>query len=158
MIGMQGSVLNGNGFKSYGETVLGTEGTLILQRETEAMLFGRFAKTDKGKVTRGPSGLTLQRDEQGDPVSAAVGNMATVESGRGYTESLEHWSWCIRNPAPENRPRCHPEVALANAVVTLTTQMAASMRRRIDFAKQWFDVNSDETPEGVKPDVRKHLS
>jgi hypothetical protein len=49
-------------------------------------------------------------------------------------------------------------VALANAVVTLTTQMAASMRRRIDFAEPRFDVNSDETPEGVKPDVRKHLS
>ncbi len=29
---------------------------------------------------------------------------------RGYTEELEHWAWCIRNPDPANVPRCHPKV------------------------------------------------
>jgi predicted dehydrogenase len=156
MIGMQYSAVNGNGFEGYGETVLGTEGTLIIERETDAFLFGRFSTTDKIRVTGGSMGPKILRDQKGDPVSAAVGNMATVAASRGYTEELEHWAWCIRNPAPDNQPRCHPRVALANAVVALTTRMSARTRQRIDFVEAWFDPDSDETPEGVKPDVRRY--
>ena len=38
-IGVTYSSINGNGFGGYGETVLGTKGTLILEREQEVMLF-----------------------------------------------------------------------------------------------------------------------
>ena len=68
---------------------------------------------------------------------------------RGYTEEIEHWAWCIRNPAPENQPRCHPKVALADAVIALTTNIAIRnpQHSRIEFKKEWFDIDSDETPE-----------
>ena len=58
---------------------------------------------------------------------------------RGYAEELEHWAWCIRNPDPENQPRCHPKVALGDAVIALTTNMAAREGRRIEFQEEWFD-------------------
>ena len=38
-IGVTYSSINGNGFGGYGETVMGTKGTLILEREQEVMLF-----------------------------------------------------------------------------------------------------------------------
>ena len=37
-IGVQYAAINGNEFGGYGETVLGTEGTLVLEAEKDAML------------------------------------------------------------------------------------------------------------------------
>ena len=53
-------------------------------------------------------------------------------------------------------PRCQPKVALGDAVIALTTNIAMRENRRIEFKKEWFDIDSDETPEGVKPDVAKY--
>ncbi len=75
---------------------------------------------------------------------------------RGYTEELEHWAWCIRNRAPENLPHCHPKVAMGDAVIALTSNLAARQGARIEFKKEWFDIHSDETPEGVKPDLTRY--
>jgi len=69
---------------------------------------------------------------------------------------LEHWAWCIRNPAPENRPRCHPTVAMGDAVIALTTNMAARQCRRIEFKEEWFDPDKPDTPEGIAPDVTRY--
>jgi hypothetical protein len=68
---------------------------------------------------------------------------------------LEHWAWCIRNPAPENKPHCGPKVAMGDAVIALTTNMAARQGARIEFKKEWFDIHSNETPEGIAPSVRE---
>jgi hypothetical protein len=70
---------------------------------------------------------------------------------RGYTEEIEHWAWCIRNPAPDHQPHCRPEIALGDAVIALTSNLAIAKRERIEFKPEWFDINSDETPEGTKP-------
>ena len=111
---MQYASINGNGFGGYGETVFGTEGTLVLETEKEAMLFKTHETTSKTKVVPAKGGgkkdaAALQVDESGDPESAAIGTLGTLPAERGYTEELEHWAWCIRNRAPENLPRCHPE-------------------------------------------------
>ena len=89
-------------------------------------------------------------------VKTAVAGAARQVS-RGYTEELEHWAWCIQNRAPENVPRCHPKVALADAVIALVTNIAARQGRRIEFEEAWFDPCSDATPEGVKPDVNRYV-
>ncbi|MBN1591597.1 MAG: Gfo/Idh/MocA family oxidoreductase [Pirellulales bacterium] len=156
--------INGNGFGGYGETVFGTGGTLLLEQEKEAMLFRGSAVDDKTRVVdnrdketqkRHPYSLASHPD--GDSVAAALGNLALAgDLSRGYTEELEHWAWCIRNPAPENKPHCHPKLALADAVIALTTNLAARESRRIEFKPEWFDPASDETPEGVKPDVGRY--
>ncbi len=156
-IGVVYTSINGNGFGGYGEVVMGTDGTLILDREQEVMLFSnRAPTTTKVSVTQGKAGPTLDTTQSGGD-AAAVGKKA-VEGpvSRGYTEELEHWAWCIRNPDPNNLPRCHPKVALGDAVIALTTNIAMRENRRIDFHKEWFDIDRDETPEGVKPDLSRY--
>ncbi len=171
-ISVQYASINGNGFGGYGETVFGTKGTLLLEKEKDAMLYKTSAVddkthlvTNKDKATNKKYPVAITNDvnketkEKGDPISAAIGTQAFgTDISRGYTEELEHWAWCIRNPAPENQPKCNPQVALADAVIALTTNIAARKGLRIDFNPQWFDPQSDETPEGVKPDVERYKS
>lgn len=151
------SSINGNGYGGYGEVVMGTEGTLILEREQEVMLFKGSATTTHVRVAKkGAGGPSLDTTESGGGPAAAAGKQA-LEGGpvsRGYTEELEHWAWCIRNLDLENNlPRCHPKVAMADAVIALTTNIAMREQKRIEFQNQWFDIDSDETPEGVKPTI-----
>ncbi len=157
--------INGNGFGGYGETVFGTEGTLVLEKETEALLYKTSATDSKINVVENEKdpGPTIELlDESKKPAvaiaerDAALGKLAVHDSPRGYTEQLEHWAWCIRNPAPENLPHCHPKVALGDAVIALTSNIAARKGQRIEFKKEWFDPDSDETPENVKPDVSRY--
>ena len=160
--------INGNGFGGYGETVFGTEGTLILDRELEVMLYQTAWTSDHIKVVKDAKtgACRIEREQpkdEHDEESAAVGRMASVAAGRGYTEQLEHWAWCVRNPDPENQPRCHPKVALADAVVALTTNIVArgehdnpKMHGRVEFQKEWFDPDRDETPEDVAPDLSRY--
>jgi hypothetical protein len=72
--------------------------------------------------------------------------LADTLTSRGYREEQEHLAWLIRNPG-HGQPRCHGAVGLADAVVTLVSNLAARQRRRIEFRPAWFDVNSDEVPE-----------
>ena len=147
------SSINGNGFGGYGETVFGTRGTLQIDTEREAMLYQRADVHRKTRVTGNAQAPQLTMNDEGDPLSAAIGLQATIanELGRGYTEQIEHWAYCIReNPEadPEKEmPRCYPEVALADAVVSLTTNIAARRGEPIEFDRAWFDPKSDETPE-----------
>lgn len=151
------SSINGNGFGGYGEMVFGTKGTLILEREQEVMLFKDSSTTTNIKVVKSKGGgPTLDTTESGGGAGAATGKKA-LEGGpvsRGYTEEIEHWAWCVRNPAPENQPKCKPEVAIADAIIALVTNIAIAEKRPIEFKEEWFDINSDETPEGVTPRVK----
>ncbi|HEY2892668.1 MAG TPA: Gfo/Idh/MocA family oxidoreductase [Pirellulales bacterium] len=153
-IGVTYSSINGNGFGGYGETVMGTKGTLILEREQEVMLFSNSAPaTTSITVSKDKKGApTLDTTQSGGGEAAAVGKKALDGPvSRGYTEELEHWAWCIRNPDSKNQPRCRPKVALGDAVIALTTNIAIRENRRIEFKKEWFDIDSDETPEGIAP-------
>ena len=45
---------------------------------------------------------------------------------------------------------------MADAIIALTTNIADPRRnRRIEFKPEWFDIDSDETPEGVKPNTSR---
>ncbi len=148
------SSINGNGFGGYGEVVMGTKGTMIIDKEQEIFL---YAGSDTGasvgvKETKG--GATM--DTQASGGSAAPIAKAAASSGpisKGYTEQIEHWAYCIRNPDPANRPKCYPEVAMADAVIALTTNVAMQKGAKgepgfIKFEESWFDVSSDDTPDG----------
>ena len=156
------SSINGNGFGDYGEVVLGTKGTLVLEREQEVMLYKGAAKDTRVTVAKAKDGTpTLDTTESGGGGGGAVAGKPGSEGAppsRGYTEEMEHWAWCIRNPSPENQPRCKPEVAIADAVIALVSNVALAnpdTQPRITFKPEWFDIASDETPEGVKPDVAR---
>jgi len=154
------SSINGNGFGDYGEVVMGTKGTLVLEREQDVMLYKGSAKDTRVTVAKGKDGApTLDTTESGGgggPVASGKPGGDTAPPSRGYTEEMEHWAWCIRNPSPENQPRCKPEVAIADAVIALVSNIALAnpeTQSRIEFKPEWFDIASDETPEGVKPDT-----
>jgi predicted dehydrogenase len=156
-VGVAYASINGNGWGGYGETVFGTDGTLILDREAETLLYRKSDVNEKTRIKKGKAGrVELETVDDGDPVSAALGLQALDVAGRGYTEEIEHWAWCIRNPDPENQPKCHPQVALADAVIALTTNLAAREGKRVEFKKEWFDPYDDATPEGNKPDLSRY--
>jgi predicted dehydrogenase len=152
------SSINGNGYGGYGETVMGTKGTLLLEQEQDAMLFKGSATTTRIEVKpTGPGKAAMDTYETGG--GAAVAQAATAgNTSRGYREEIEHWAWCIKNPAPEHKPRCTPEVAMADAIIALTSNLAIKKGERIEFVSEWFDVDSDETPEGDKPRQADQIS
>lgn len=152
------SSINGNGFGGYGEIVMGTKGTLIIENEQDVQLYPGSSQSTSVSVAQGKDGKpTLDTTASGGGPAQAVGKLA-LESGpvsRGYTEELEHWAWCIRNfDFEQNQPKCKPEVAMADAIIALTSNLAIAEQKRIEFKDAWFDINSDETPEGKPPTVK----
>ncbi len=150
------SSINGNEFGGYGEVVLGTQGTLILEREQEAMLFKNADTATKVSVTKDKTGAAVLDTTQSGGGEAAVAGKARGPVSKGYTEELEHWAYCIRHRDASNQPRCHPKIALGDAVIALTTNIAIRERKPIEFKHEWFDIDSDETPEGIKPDLSRY--
>lgn len=147
------SSINGNGFGGWGEVVLGSKGTLILDKETDVLLYRNSDTSSKVGVAKQAGGFALDTSASGD-YSAPVAQAA--DSGpvsRGYREEIEHWAYCIRNPDPENHPRCYPEVAMGDAVIALGTNVALKRAAKgeggyLQFKEEWFDMNNDETPDG----------
>ena len=92
----------------------------------------------------------------GPSTATSLGGLATNDVSRGYREELEHFAFCVRHGDSKNfhedkdhKPRCRGEVALADAVIALTSNLAMKQKRRIDFDEKWFDFQSPEVPEGA---------
>ncbi len=155
-IGVQYASINGNGYGGYGEIVYGTKGTLILSKEQEVKLY-RDESASKVKTSSGPTAMDTQASGAAQKAAEAAG---PANVSRGYKEEIEHWAWCIRvnpnNTNPDVQPRCYPKVAMADAVIALTTNIAAEKGERMEFKESWFDPESDETPEGIKPDITRY--
>ncbi|MDO4573684.1 MAG: Gfo/Idh/MocA family oxidoreductase [Planctomycetia bacterium] len=153
-IAVQYATINGNGFGGYGEIVFGTKGTLILKKEEEAMLLRK--ETSSTVAAGAAAGPTMDTQSSGASQAAVSTGAAGPKVSRGYTEEIEHFAWCIRNPSPENQPRCNPETAMADAIIAHVTNLSAVTSERIYFKDEWFQIASDETPEGDKPDLSKY--
>lgn len=151
------SSINGNGFGGYGEVVLGTKGTLILEREKDVMLFKRSEVDTKIAVSEGKDGAVMNSYETGGGQAAVAAAAMPKEPSRGYREEIEHWAYCIKNPSPENQPKCTPKVAMADAIIALTSNIAMKENRRIEFKPEWFDIQNNETPEGKAPRLTSEL-
>jgi hypothetical protein len=140
------SSITTNEADSYGEQVMGTRGTLAILSERDVYLMKEKAQRDT-RIT-----WAERRISQPSAVSTSTAQwtsgagLADTLASRGYREEQEHLAWLIRHPG-EGQPRCTAEVGLADAVVTLVSNMAARQRRRIEFQPSWFDINSDEVPE-----------
>jgi predicted dehydrogenase len=140
------SSITTNEADAYGEQVMGTRGTLAILAEKDVYLFKEKALRD----TR----ITWAERRIGPPsaVSTSTTQWTTgaglqdTLSSRGYREEQEHLAWLIRHPGA-GKPRCGGETGLADAVVTLASNIAARERRRIELRPSWFDPSSDEVPE-----------
>lgn len=153
------SSINGNGWGGYGEVVMGTKGTIVLENEADYQLYSTGGPSTFVDVVKKDAGVTLDTTASAPP-AAAVG-AAAIDAGpvsKGYCEEIEHWAFCVENNPDASDPavqaRCKPEVAMADAIIALTTNIAIRENRRIEFKDEWFDINHDETPEGEKPTVK----
>lgn len=159
------SSINGNGFGGYGEVVMGTKATLVLDREQEAMLYPLAGTSYKAGVKKKGDGVVLDTSASGDAAPAKTAEGSGPVS-RGYREEIEHWAWCISEGKKgdySNQPRCNGPVALADAVIALTAKQAIANSNKkgghgfIQFQEGWFDVNSDEVPEAEGIEAAKKM-
>ncbi len=161
------SSINTNSFEPYGECVMGTRGTMLVEMEQSIMLFPeRDAAAPASKATT----VTMSTAGTGKPVvDASASTAPTVELkkgadslgtgpiSRGYTEEMEHFAYCIRMQEKEKtsegrkiwqqKVKCHGRVAMADAIIALTSNIAMQKRQRIEFKDSWFDPQSPDVPE-----------
>jgi predicted dehydrogenase len=163
------SSINTNAFDGYGEMVMGSRGTMIVSQEKEILLFkeaGSPSASRTTSVTVEAAGskpvLETSPSTAGPSKASALGGLATAEPSRGYREELEHFAYCVRHgdssdpyADTEHLPRCRGEVALADAVIALSSNIAMREKRRIEFNPDWFDYKSSETPEGATEIARR---
>ncbi len=147
------SSINGNGFGGYGEVVLGTKGTLIIEKELDVMLYKNSDTATKVGTAKAGDGYAFNTQSSGNYAAPVAQAADSGPKSRGYLEEIEHWAYCIRNPDPANRPRCYPDVALGDAVIALTSnqalkQSATGKGGYIKFDEAWFDKDNDATPDG----------
>ncbi len=157
------SSISTNQFEPYGECVMGSRGTLIVEMEQNAYL---FAESNPNKRVAGPprstaASVTTASDKKpaldagatwGGPAAAAnkVGTTAVVS--RGYREEMEDFAYCVKlwNDADKGKrrlPRCAGRIAMADAIVALTSNIAMKNRQRIEFADDWFQAESPAVPD-----------
>lgn len=158
-----------NAFEDYGETVMGTLGTMIVRKEEEILLFKepdrnrpnqKPAKETQISVAAAPGGKPVMETSasfNGGTAQSSWGGGGAGKPSRGYREELEHFAWCIREGDKNNyhaesaditlKPRCRGEVALADAVIALTSNIAMRKKLRVDFKPEWFEWNNPATPE-----------
>jgi predicted dehydrogenase len=157
------SSISTNAFEPYGECVMAPNATLIVEQEERALLFpekggsaGRslsvsVSSTGDGKTAIDASSSTGgpaegKREELGQKA------LGSEKPSRGYREEMEHFAYCVRmwNQGMENDwplPRCHGRVAMADAIIALTANLAMKDRRRIPFQPEWFDAASAAVPD-----------
>ncbi|MCA9117400.1 MAG: Gfo/Idh/MocA family oxidoreductase [Planctomycetaceae bacterium] len=155
------SSINTNSHEPYGETIFGSRATLTMEKEQEALL------SKEGSALNGPGGpdqrLYVINGRDGGPVLSASESLAPSAAAsatqgatgasisRGYTEEMEHFCHCIRtnnhSSPKEGGLRCNGTVAMADAIMALTSNLAMKYQKRIEFKPEWFDPKSPATPE-----------
>ena len=166
------SSINTNGFEQYGECLMGSRGTMIVEGEQDVYLYkepgkgGEDSRSTTIAVTTTGSdtpALASAASGPGAPVAAVVktGNPSGWgDVSRGYREEMEHFAYCVRRwdkkkgyeknnegKYVQEMPRCHGEVAMADAILALTSNMAMRDEIRIPFELEWFDSDNSAVPE-----------
>lgn len=167
------SSINTNQFEPYGECVLGDRGTMLVESERDVYLFpernpNRPLDTSKGLAvsvtTAGGNtpAVSASASEPGtlEPAKALATGQAAQGAGppsRGYREEMEHFAYCVRMHQKARDPdeqrkwqravKCHGRVAMADAVIALTSNVAMAEQRRIAYKPEWFDAASPEVPD-----------
>jgi predicted dehydrogenase len=171
---------NTNSFEKYGECVMGSRGTMIIEEERDVFLFkepepgkaGTGGRDTKVTVSGAGGGKPAMEASStwggaaGSAISKTATNAPVWDSAvRGYRTEMEHFAYCLRkwqelkqtvNYDKDEQghlkhediiPRCHGEVAMADAILALTANMAMAKKERIAFEDAWFETGSTEVPE-----------
>jgi predicted dehydrogenase len=165
------SSFNTNSFEEYGECLMGSRGTMIVEREKDVYL---FKENQPGKPASGGRDTTVTVTQSGgkpvlESASTWGGGGAGIAKGasapawdtpvRGYRSEMEHFAYLVRRWDPslgwqkkdgqylQEVPRCHGEVAMADAILALVANMAMARKERIVFEDAWFDPDTSDVPE-----------
>lgn len=154
------SSINTNDFEQYGECVMGSKGTLVVEREQTAMLFGNEGRSTQMTATAGA--LVDASSTSGSPAETRAAQTGATALGaavpsRGYREEMEHFAYLIRmqNQGMERdnqtlKPRCDGRAAMADAIIALATNQAMKNRTRIEIspalARSWYEDVSENSP------------
>jgi predicted dehydrogenase len=163
------SSVNTSNFGGWGEWILGSRGSLVVEKEESIMLFPE--NNPNPKVSNKPTGQTVTTAGGGKPAvessgtggptaPVAVPGATAGPVSKGYTEEMAHFAHCVRmhqkaekaNDKAEMEkwrltPRCHGKVAMADAIIALTSNLAMRQHQRIEFKEAWFDPTSTEVPD-----------
>jgi hypothetical protein len=176
------SSISTNQFEAYGECIMGTHGTMVVENEQQVLLYAEKDPNAKDMGAPRSTSVTVV-DAGGKPAldaSASTGGpaagpkaagAAAADAGpvsRGYREEMEHFAYCVRkwqeaegNTEEQKKwqqtPRCHGRVAMADAIIALTSNLAMDSQalaekrerkpRRIEFKEDWFKAESPEVPD-----------
>lgn len=155
---------------SRGTMILSKEAEVYLYKEPEpgkANSGGRDTKVTVGTGGKGPAmeATSTWGGGGGAAISKAPGASAWDSAVRGYRTEMEHFAYCLRKwqelkqPVSYEKdkdghlkhadiiPRCHGEVAMADAILALTGNMAMAKKERIVFEENWFKTESPDVPE-----------
>lgn len=158
------SSINTNSFEPYGECVMGTKGTMLVEMEQTVMLYPDTATTRSTAMSVSTAGGGKPAvDGSGSPSAQqlATGQKSLGDGpvSRGYREEMEDFAYCIKRWGEEpkdkrRQPRCHGKVAMADAIVALTSNLAMKHQKRIEFKPEWFDPKNAAVPDAeMKPEI-----
>jgi predicted dehydrogenase len=168
------SSINTNGFEPYGECVMGTRGSMLVESEASVMLWGerdpnntreagppRSTSMTVTQTAAGQAVLDASASQPGNAVKSSAEELGLKSLGRGpvskgYREEMEHFAYCVRmwnegdkekREAEGRLPHCHGRVAMADAIIALTSNLAMKHRRRIEFQPAWFVAEEEAVPD-----------
>jgi predicted dehydrogenase len=128
------SSIESNAFEDAYEMYMGTKGTLILRRETEAYLFtegeANSTRVEVSPKTSEPvadSSATRTADSPGRTVSATT----NTERNIAYRNEIAEFCSAIRTGSAV---RCGPERAMRSAIAVLTANRSAEKHARLEMA------------------------
>jgi predicted dehydrogenase len=158
------SSINTNQFEAYGECVMGTKGSLVVEQEKTIMLYPEAAAARSTITSVGSAGggkPALETSGSTSASAALVGPITAASSvSRGYREEMEHFAYCIRmrdQATSSDRPnvRCDGVHAMADAIIALTANLAMKHQKRIEFKPEWFDPKlMKEVPDAdMEPEI-----
>lgn len=160
------SSMNTNRWEPYGEAVFGSRATLVMKTEKEALLYKEASPNSPGGVetrlwmvdAKG-GGQVMDSYETTAAPKAVAGSANEMAISRGYTEEMEHFCHCLRtndfSGPKEGGLKCNGTVAMADAIMAITANLAMKHKIRIEFKPEWFDPESDATPEDDYKDYGK---
>ncbi len=150
------SSISTNAFEKWGECVMGSRGTMIVDMESEVLLYpeaGITSRKSAWTVTQGGGGKpAVQASGSTAPAAAAAALKSDAPVSKGYREEMEDFAYCVRmwnqgNKNERRMPRCHGKVAMADAIIALTSNEAMKHKQRIEFKNDWFDAASPAIPD-----------
>jgi len=161
-IALQFDMILGSDFDGYGEIVLGRQGSLVLEDEQRPMLFhttdvDKSLRVVEKKNAKGVPAIAVPKDGKADEESEARGMQALHGADAGFAAELENWACCCK---PGTRERVadgksksklgsDAQAGVYTTVLTVAATNAVRLQTRVDFKDAWFDVKSDETPDGL---------